>query len=118
MNGPSVVLVDGQLNRLSMRSKLAATGAGSALTREWRLDVPDEEETCWPSTPRAARRVAARDYRGGGKGAIWRTALGMLLLALIANAFNILNVKPQYQATLTCGIIVAVVALNSVAARR
>ncbi|WP_320670830.1 ABC transporter permease [Patulibacter defluvii] len=54
----------------------------------------------------------------GGQGAVWRTVLGVLLLALITNAFNILNVGPQYQDIISAAIIVAAVALNSLAARR
>ena len=33
----------------------------------------------------------------GGQGAIWRTVLGVALLALISNGFNLLSVAPQYQ---------------------
>jgi ribose transport system permease protein len=54
----------------------------------------------------------------GGQGAIWRTVLGVLLLALITNAFNILNVEPQYRDIFTAAIIVLAVALNTIAARR
>lgn len=54
----------------------------------------------------------------GGQGAIWRTVLGVLLLALINNAFNILNLQPQYRDILTAGIIVGAVAINTIAARR
>ncbi|MFA4929161.1 MAG: ABC transporter permease [Patulibacter sp.] len=54
----------------------------------------------------------------GGQGAIWRTVLGVLLLALITNAFNILNLGPQYQDIFSAVIIVAAVALNSLAGRR
>lgn len=54
----------------------------------------------------------------GGQGAVWRTVLGVMLLALITNAFNILNVEPQYRAMFTGAIIVAAVALNSLTARR
>jgi ribose transport system permease protein len=54
----------------------------------------------------------------GGQGAIWRTVLGVLLLALITNAFNILNIEPQYQGILTGAIIVLAVAVNTLAARR
>ncbi|MGH2945021.1 MAG: ABC transporter permease [Solirubrobacteraceae bacterium] len=54
----------------------------------------------------------------GGQGAVWRTVLGVLLLALITNAFNILNVEPQYRDIFSAAIIIAAVAVNSVAARR
>lgn len=65
----------------------------------------------------AAAVIGGTSIRGG-QGAIWRTVLGVLLLALITNAFNILNIEPQYQAILTGAIIVVAVALNSIAARR
>ena len=54
----------------------------------------------------------------GGQGAIWRTVLGVLLLALINNAFNILNLQPQYRDVLTAAIIVGAVTLNTLASRR
>lgn len=54
----------------------------------------------------------------GGEGAIWRTVLGVLLLALINNAFNILSLEPQYRDIFTGAIIVGAVALNSLATRR
>jgi ribose transport system permease protein len=54
----------------------------------------------------------------GGQGAIWRTVVGVLLLALITNAFNILNVAAQYQDVFRALIIVAAVAANTVARER
>jgi ribose transport system permease protein len=54
----------------------------------------------------------------GGQGAIWRTVLGVLLLALITNAFNILNLAPQWRDILTAAIIVGAVTVNTIAARR
>ena len=33
----------------------------------------------------------------GGEGAIWRTVLGVLFLAMIGNGFNLLNIDPTYQ---------------------
>lgn len=54
----------------------------------------------------------------GGEGAVWRTVLGVMLLALITNAFNILNLAPQYQDIFRALIIVVAVAANTVAGRR
>lgn len=54
----------------------------------------------------------------GGQGAIWRTVLGVMLLALINNAFNILNLEPQWRDILTAAIIVGAVTINTIAARR
>lgn len=42
----------------------------------------------------------------GGAGAIWRTVVGVLLLQLIGNGFNLLGVEPTYQRIFT-GIIIA-----------
>lgn len=42
----------------------------------------------------------------GGAGAIWRTVVGVLLLQLIGNGFNLLGVEPTYQRIFT-GLIIA-----------
>lgn len=49
----------------------------------------------------------------GGSGAIWRTLVGVYLLALIANGFNILNANPFFIDLTTGIIIIAAVALNA-----
>lgn len=49
----------------------------------------------------------------GGEGAIWRTILGILLLALIGNGFNLLGVNPIYQQILEGGIILAAVGVDA-----
>jgi ribose transport system permease protein len=49
----------------------------------------------------------------GGAGAIWRTLVGVYLLALIANGFNILNANPFYIDLTTGIIIVTAVALGA-----
>lgn len=49
----------------------------------------------------------------GGEGAIWRTVLGVLLLALIGNGFNILGVDPLYQSIVQGGIILVAVAADA-----
>jgi ribose transport system permease protein len=49
----------------------------------------------------------------GGEGAIWRTILGVLMLALIGNGFNLLGVNPIYQQILQGGIILAAVGLDA-----
>ncbi|MFN8202323.1 MAG: ABC transporter permease [Solirubrobacteraceae bacterium] len=47
----------------------------------------------------------------GGEGAIWRTVIGVLLLAMINNGFNLLNFNPTYQQMVQGGIIlIAVIA--------
>lgn len=54
----------------------------------------------------------------GGEGAVWRTVLGVLLLQLISNGFNILNVSPFYQLIFQGGVILFAVALDAMRHRR
>ena len=49
----------------------------------------------------------------GGVGAIWRSIVGVFLLALIGNGFNILNADPFYKDLTTGLIIIAAVALSA-----
>jgi ribose transport system permease protein len=49
----------------------------------------------------------------GGEGAIWRTVLGVFLLALIGNGFNLLGIDPIYQRIIEGGIIVLAVAVDA-----
>jgi ribose transport system permease protein len=53
----------------------------------------------------------------GGEGAIWRTLLGVFLLALIGNGFNLLNINPFYQQIATGVILVSAVAVDALARR-
>jgi ribose transport system permease protein len=53
----------------------------------------------------------------GGEGAVWRTVLGVLLLALIGNGFNLLGVNPTYQDVIRGAIIVAAVGIDAWARR-
>jgi ribose transport system permease protein len=48
----------------------------------------------------------------GGEGAIWRTAVGVLLLAMIRNGFNLLGISTVYQSILLGAIILAAVSLD------
>lgn len=48
----------------------------------------------------------------GGEGAIWRTVVGVWLLALIANGFNLLGVSPTYQQVVTGVILLLSVAID------
>ncbi len=52
----------------------------------------------------------------GGVGAMWRTVLGVILLALITNGFNLLGVASYYQNIVEGAVIVLAVAINSLAA--
>jgi ribose transport system permease protein len=53
----------------------------------------------------------------GGEGAIWRTVLGLLLLALIRNGFNLLNIGPIFQQIFQGAIILAAVGIDAWARR-
>jgi ribose transport system permease protein len=54
----------------------------------------------------------------GGEGAIWRTVLGVLLLAMITNGSNLLNIDPTYQQILQGAIIVVAVSADAWSRRR
>jgi ribose transport system permease protein len=54
----------------------------------------------------------------GGEGAVWRTVLGVLLMALIGNGFNLLSINPIYQQILQGAIILAAVGADAWARRR
>ena len=49
----------------------------------------------------------------GGEGAIWRSILGVLLLAMIGNGFNLLNLDPTYQLIVQGSIILVAVAIDA-----
>lgn len=49
----------------------------------------------------------------GGEGAVWRSVLGVLLLALIGNGFNLLQVNPIYQQIVEGGIILLAVTVDA-----
>jgi ribose transport system permease protein len=49
----------------------------------------------------------------GGEGAVWRSVLGVLLLALIANGFNLLNADPFLRDLTTGVVIIFAVALSA-----
>jgi ribose transport system permease protein len=53
----------------------------------------------------------------GGRGAIWRTVLGILFLALITNGFNLLQVEPVYQSIIQGAIILVAVGVDSLSRR-
>jgi ribose transport system permease protein len=49
----------------------------------------------------------------GGEGAIWRSVLGVLLLTMIGNGFNLLNIEPIYAQIFTGGVILLAVGIDS-----
>jgi ribose transport system permease protein len=53
----------------------------------------------------------------GGRGAIWRTVLGVFFLEFIRNGFNLLEVDPYYQDIIRGGIILTAVAIDALSRR-
>lgn len=54
----------------------------------------------------------------GGEGAIWRSAVGLLILATLTNVFYSLNVSQNWQLIAKGVIVVAAVAVDAIARRR
>lgn len=54
----------------------------------------------------------------GGKGGLWGTVIGVLLLGIISNALNILGVSPYYQYIMRGGLIVVAVLLSYLSGQR
>jgi ribose transport system permease protein len=53
----------------------------------------------------------------GGRGAIWRTVLGILFLEFIRNGFNLLEVDPYYQSIIQGAIILVAVSADALSRR-
>jgi ribose transport system permease protein len=54
----------------------------------------------------------------GGVGSIWRTVIGVLMLGLITNGFNLLGVRDFYQDIVRGSLIVVAVAIGSLVVER
>jgi ribose transport system permease protein len=54
----------------------------------------------------------------GGDGAVWRGFLGIMLLAIIGNGFNLLNIDTTYQQIVYGGLILIAVAADQLLRRR
>lgn len=54
----------------------------------------------------------------GGEGAVWRAVVGVLILALVNNGFNLLGVDPLWQQVLTGVILLAALGLDSLVRRK
>lgn len=54
----------------------------------------------------------------GGAGAVWRTAVGVLILTVIANGFNLMGWDTTYQQVVTGALILIAVAADSLLVRR
>lgn len=61
--------------------------------------------------------IVAGNSLAGGVGSMWRTAVGLGLVATIQNGFNLLNVNPYYQDIVKGAIIVGALALDQYARR-
>jgi ribose transport system permease protein len=53
----------------------------------------------------------------GGRGAMWRTVFGVLLLALLQNALNLLNFEPFWQQIVSGLVILAAIVVNTLGSR-
>ena len=49
----------------------------------------------------------------GGMGAIWRTALGVLFVAMINNGFTLLGLNPTYEQIVQGALILLAVGLDA-----
>jgi ribose transport system permease protein len=54
----------------------------------------------------------------GGEGAVWRTVVGVLILALVNNGFNLLGVDPLWQQVLTGLILLGALGLDALVRRK
>lgn len=54
----------------------------------------------------------------GGEGAIWRAVIGVLILELISNGFDLLGINPIYQSVVQGGLVLLAVGLDQVLRRR
>ena len=54
----------------------------------------------------------------GGEGAVWRTVLGVLFIALIGNGYDLLGLDPLYEQITLGVILLAAVAIDSWARSR
>lgn len=54
----------------------------------------------------------------GGEGAMWRTAIGLLILATLSNVFDSLAISTNYQLLTKGAIVIAAVALDVFARSR
>jgi ribose transport system permease protein len=53
----------------------------------------------------------------GGRGAVWRTVFGVLLLALLQNAFNLLSFASYWQEIVAGAVIVMAIIVNTIGSR-
>ena len=54
----------------------------------------------------------------GGTGAVWRTAVGLAIIATMSNGFIMLGISPYYQDVIKGAIIILALTMSAVAARK
>ena len=54
----------------------------------------------------------------GGTGAVWRTAVGLAIIATMSNGFIMLGISPYYQDLIKGAIIILALTMSAVAARK
>ena len=54
----------------------------------------------------------------GGRGGVWRTLAGVLLLAVVANGLTLLHISPTYDQLLQGGIILTAILLDALLKRK
>lgn len=69
-----------------------------------------------PLTAIAAVVIGGTSIKGG-RGAIWKSLLGVLVLALIGNGFDLLGVSADYQSIIQGAIIIGAVAADALSSR-
>lgn len=94
-------------------SGIAAGIAGAISVSRIASGQPQAGDDLTITLPAIAAIILGGTSIYGGAGAVWRSAAGVYLLALISNGFNILNVNPFFK-DLTIGlVIVSAVALSA-----
>lgn len=110
-NAPAARLAGVNVNRVrAMTYVLLGVGAGIAglISASRTLTVDGNTGAGIELTAIAAVLVGGTSVMGGS-GAIWRTLVGVLLLQLIGNGFNLIGVEPTYQRIFTGVVILAAV---------
>ena len=95
---------------------LAAGIAGAILTSRTTTGQPDQGTT-YVFAAFAAVVVGGTSI-GGGRGAVWRTVLGVFFLAMITNGFNLLGINIYYQQVIKGMIILLAVAVDAMSTSR
>lgn len=97
-------------------SGFAATLSGAIFAA--RLGVGDSTVGASLTLTAVAAIVVGGTSIWGGEGAIWRTVVGVLFLALIQNGFNLLGVGTIYQAIVQGAIILLAAGVDAYARRQ